>query len=270
MGQIETVTERYSSDCLALTVAVFFHRGENMEEKQEEKIEQTTEINDDNTEVVLSQTQAPATAAPNVPLAWSYGAKGTENVRKARATLNTRHGMYSGVPIICRGANCPFRETCWIPDADLEEGNRCPIEVGAIMERYDSYQQEWGVQDDDTTDHSIIKDIIDIEITMLRADNALAISGDFIQEVVAGMDPSGRAIKRPEVHKALEVKSRLRAERLKLLSQMNSTRKDKKQEVAGLTDPSSIASSLMQKVRALQERGQIIDVTAAPAEEASE
>lgn len=230
----------------------------------EEKIEVKEEIKDDNSEVVLPQAQvshAPVPASMNMPPAWNYNTTGLENVKKARAATNMTHGMYSGVPIICRGADCPFKETCWIPDADLQIGGRCPIEVGAILERYDAYQREWNVGDDDTTDHSIIKDIIDIEILMLRADNSLAISGDFIEEVVAGMDNQGRAIKRPELHKALEVKSRLRAERVKLLSQMNSTRKDKKQEIAGLTDPSSIASHLMQKVRALKEQGTIIDVT---------
>ena len=215
------------------------------------------------------QTPAQATPVPTLPIGWSYNnSKSMENVKKARAVANMKHGMYSGVPIICRAQKCPFYETCWIPDADLETGSRCPIEVGAIIERFDKYVREWRVADDDTTDHSIIKDIVDIEIMMLRADNSLAISGDFIEEVVAGIDDNGKALTRPEVHKAMDVKSKLRAERIKLLNQMNSTRKDKRQEAQGLTDPSSIASSLMQKVRALQQEGKIIDVT--PVEESSE
>lgn len=266
-----TVTERHKSDCRSADRNRFSIGVRRVEEKVEEKIEETVKIKDDKGEVVLPQAQASQTPAPtsSIPPAWGFNTKGLENVKKARAAVNMTHGMYSGVPIICRGANCPFRETCWIPDADLEEGSRCPIEVGAIMERYDAYQQEWDVRDDDTTDHSIIKDIIDIEIMMLRADNSLAISGDFIEEVVAGIDPQGHKIMRPELHKALEVKSRLRAERIKLLNQMNSTRKDRKQEIAGLTDPSSIASSLMQKVRALQEQGKIIDVSATEVDETS-
>lgn len=221
-------------------------------------------------ELQPANTQPPVNmAAPNLPIGWSYNNQASfENVRKARAVTNMKHGMYAGVPIICRGVDCPFRETCWIPDQDLEVGGRCPIEVGAILERFDAYVKEFNVKDEDTTDHSAIKDIIDIEIMMLRADNSLAISGDFIEEVVAGTDSNGRAIKRPELHKAFEAKGRLRQERIKLLNQMNATRKDKKQEVQGLTDPSSIASSLMQKVRALQESGKIIDVT--PSQEAIE
>jgi hypothetical protein len=213
-------------------------------------------------EAQVAQPPAQPSSQPNLPIGWSYNnQKSFENVRKARAVANMKHGMYSGVPIVCQGAKCPFRDTCWIPDAELEVGGRCPIEVGAILERFDAYVKEWSVEDDDTTDHSIIKDIIDIEIMMLRADNSLAISGDFINEVVAGTDDQGRPIKRPELHQAFEAKARLRSERIKLLNQMNSTRKDRKQEVAGLTDPSSIASSLMQKMRALQNSGKIIDVT---------
>lgn len=210
---------------------------------------------------------APAPMAmPVLPIGWAYNTqKSVENVRKARASTNMKHGMYSGVPIICQGIDCPFHKTCWIPVNEREVGGRCPIEVGALLERFDAYVKEWNVKDDDTTDHSLIKDIIDIEIMMLRADNSLAISGDFIEEVVAGTDDQGRAIKRPELHKAFEAKAKLRQERIKLLNQMNSTRKDKNQEIKGLTDPSSIASSLMQKVRALQQQGAIIDVT--PVEE---
>lgn len=227
---------------------------------------QLTDVKTDTVEneIKLPETQVVNSPAqtPNLPIGWAYKNQSSfENVRKARAVANMKHGMYSGVPIICQGMNCPFYKTCWIPDAELEVGSRCPIEVGAIMERFDKYVREWQVADDDTTDHSIIKDIIDIEILMLRADNSLAISGDFIEEVVAGTDDQGRAIKRPELHKAFEAKTKLRAERIKLLNQMNSTRRDKKQEAAGLTDPSSIASSLMTKMRALQEQGRIIDVT---------
>lgn len=237
----------------------------------EENVEQVTEMKEDENKLALAQANVPAQAITGMPVGWTYNNNASlDNVRKARAVANMKHGMYSGVPIICRGANCPFRETCWIPDNELEEGSRCPIEVGAIMERFDSYTEELGIKDNDTVDQGILKDVIDIEITMLRADNSLAISGDFIEEVVAGVDSQGRSIKRPEVHKALEVKMKLRAERIKLLSQLNSTRKDKKQELAGLTDPSSIAAALMQKVRALQDKGQIIDVTPNEAEQESE
>lgn len=244
--------------------------------EENKPVEQSTKIKENEIKLAESnvpdpqpaQVPAQSTGAPQLPIGWAYNTnKGIENVKKARAVANMKHGMYSGVPIICRGQKCPFYETCWIPDADLEVGGRCPIEVGAILERFDAYEREFNVAGTDTTDHSIIKDIIDIEIMMLRADNSLAISGDFIQEVVAGIDENGKAVTRPEVHKAMDVKSKLRSERVKLLNQLNATRKDKKQEVQGLTDPSSIASSLMQKVRALQQSGQIIDVT--PVEEES-
>ncbi len=203
-----------------------------------------------------------------IPFVWGFNSvKALENVRKARAFHNMRHGMYSGVPIVCQGNSCPFRATCWIEEDDLDVGGRCPIEVGAVLERFDKYCREFDIKDDDTVDHSIIKDIIDIEILMLRADNYLAVSGDFIEEVITGVDARGNVLTRPELHKAFEAKNKLRLERIKLLNQMNSTRKDKKVDILTVNDPSSRAAELIQKVRRLQEEGKIIDVTPKDKEE---
>ena len=200
--------------------------------------------------------------ADGIPFVWGFNTiQSLENIRKARALHNMKHGMYSGVPIVCRGDSCPFRATCWIKEEELDVGGRCPIEVGAVLERFDKYCREFDIQDDDTVDHSIIKDIIDIEVLMLRADNYLAISGDFIEEVITGVDARGNVLTRPELHKAFEAKNKLRLERIKLLNQMNSTRKDKKVDSIQINDPSSRAAELIQKVRKLQEEGKIIDVT---------
>lgn len=209
-----------------------------------------------------------------MPFAWNYSkSQSMDNVKRARAQANMSHGMYSGVPIVCQGAKCPFRATCWIAEADLEIGGRCPIEVGTIIERFDKYMNQFqvGETDEDTVDQGLIKDLIDIEILMVRADNALAISGDFIEEVVTGTDSNGHKLTKPELHRAFEAKSRLRAERIKVLNQMNSTRKDKKFEGAGMGDPSTQATELMQKLKRLQQEGKIgnvIDVT--PVAEAKE
>lgn len=215
-------------------------------------------------EVALNEAQAnlPATP-PQTPLPISWTLKNPNalgNVQKARALHNMKHGMYSGVPIVCQGSKCPFYKTCWIPDNELEVGSRCPIEIGAILERFDKYEKEWNVTEDDTTDHGIIRDIIDVEILMLRADNALAISGDFIEDVIVGTDSNGKALVSPQLHKAFDAKSKLRMERLKLLEKMNATRKDKKLDNI-INDPSTRAAALLDKVKRLQAEGKIIDVT---------
>ncbi|MNY36113.1 hypothetical protein D3C86_1705790 [compost metagenome] len=105
---------------------------------------------------------------------------------------------------------------------------------------------------------------------MLRADNALAISGDFIEDVIIGTDSNGKALVSPQLHKAFDAKSKLRMERLKLLEKMNATRKDKKMENI-LNDPSTRAAALLDKVKRLQAEGKIIDVTpSVQAQEGSE
>lgn len=214
-------------------------------------------------ESVKQENTAPAKANEQsvLPLAWVYKrSESMENVRRARAMFNTKYGIYSGVPMLCQGSRCPFRKTCWIPENELEIGQRCPIEVAAIMERFEAYCRELNVGDEDTVDHSIIKDIIDIEIMMLRADNLLAVSGNFIEEVVAAIDQQGNVYTKPEVHKALEVKMKLRQERIKLLNQLNSTRKDKKETAAGPSDPSTQAAMLIQTLRRLEAEGKLRDV----------
>ena len=197
-----------------------------------------------------------------LPASWKYKSQsvGLENIRRSTAMMRTKHGMYSGIPIVCKGSDCPYRKTCWIEDADLEVGGRCPIEIGAILSRFESYVTELNIEEDNYVDLSIVKDIIDIEVMMLRAENALAISGDFIQEVIAGADNKGRPLFRPELHKAFEAKSKLRAERTKLLNQLNSTRRDKKEESKVKTDPSTVAAQLLMKMKKLQEEGRIIDI----------
>lgn len=197
-----------------------------------------------------------------LPAAWKFNSQsvGLENVRKSTAMMKLKHGLYSGIPIVCKGSSCPYRQTCWIDNADLEVGGRCPIEIGAILDRFESYINELGIEPDSAVDLSLLKDIIDIEIMMLRADNSLAISGDFIEQVVAGADNKGRPLIKPELHKAFEAKSKLRSERIKLLNQLNSTRKDKKEESKVKTDPSSVAAQLLMKMKKLHEEGKIVDI----------
>lgn len=204
----------------------------------------------------------PAYMAVDMPAAWGSSAKGTENKRKSLQAVTVRHGLFAGVPIICQGQACPYFSTCFIPQADLQIGERCPIEIAAILSRFDKHCQALGIDPDkieDTVDAGIVKDVVDIEVMILRCDNLIAISGNMIEEVVAAVTPKGQEIRRPEITKAVELKQDLRRERTRLLNQLMATRKDKKESLGG-QDASSVAARIIAKVQKIKQEGRIIDI----------
>lgn len=209
----------------------------------------------------MSDEQLPSIDGTQLPSMWKQNAKGIQNVVKARQTLGLKHGMFASVPIICKGHACPYFETCWIPEEDLQIGERCPIEIAAILERFDKYCKELSIDvDNEIVDAGLVKDVVDIEIMMVRADGLLAKDGNLIEEVVAGVSPKGQEYYRPELHPAVELKEKLRKEKTRILNQLNATRKDKKGVNTIAMDPSSVAARIIAKVRNIEAKDNIIDV----------
>lgn len=206
-----------------------------------------------------------------MPSVWHQNAQGMDNLKKARATLHMKHGMFTNIPIVCKGTECPYFATCWIPEADLQVGERCPIEIAAVLDRFDKICAELRViPEEDVIDAGLVKDVVDIEIMMLRADGLLAKDGNMIEETVAGVSPKGQEYYKPELHKAFEIKEKLRKEKTRILNQLMATRKDKNNTDAQLNDPSSVAARIIAKVKELNEKGDIIDVTPEPLDEVKE
>ena len=54
-----------------------------------------------------------------------------------------KHGMFACVPIICKGAGCPFFTSCRVDENYRVVGERCPQEIGAIMARYEYWCQHF-------------------------------------------------------------------------------------------------------------------------------
>ena len=222
---------------------------EDMEELEEDIQEEEMEEQEAITPVTAIVEPKPL--PKNLP--WNMSKKTKDAVSVSRGIRSMDHGMLSGVPIICRTYQCPYQETCWIPESDRQFGERCPIEIGTILERTEHYHTSLNISDNimDEIDRGLVREIVDIEIMMLRCDNLLATSGKLIDEVIATVDDDGNPYYKPEISKAFEIKERLRKERHRILNLLNSTRKDKKQQ-AEFTDPSSMVSNLMEKLRGLQ------------------
>lgn len=208
---------------------------------------------------VLEQLNQPNldTTAKNI---WAVDRRLMDTVEKARKQVGSVHGMFSSVPIICRGRSCPYFHTCFIPLDELQPGKRCPIEIATILERFDQYCRELNIDPEkEIVDAGLVKEVVDLEIMMVRADGLLARDASVIEEVVGGMTQKGQKYYKPQIHTAVELKEKLRKEKTRILNQLNATRKDKKAELINNNDPSSVAAKIIQKVKELEKRKEIID-----------
>lgn len=206
------------------------------------------------------------------PLAevWGIDAQAVRGLSRANRMVNLRHGFAASVPIICKGDHCPYVETCYLTSVERPKKGRCPIEIATIISLFERYCTSLEVTAKDAVDLGLIKELVDIDIQLIRADHKMASDVDFVEKVVAAVDQDGVAHYRPELRKSVEYKERLRKERHRILGLLNSTRKDRQRQ-PGAVDPSSMAASLIAKALMLEKQGrirepEIIDITPQPTE----
>ena len=203
------------------------------------------------------------------PAGWKTNEQGMEAVRIAQAMATSKSGLYANIPIVCKGSKCPYNETCSMVsvgiDVDALIGQRCPVEIAEIMQRFNWYIGHLGVESDNIVDLSMVKELVDIDIMLERASKRMAQEGDFIEMVAVGVSESGDPIRRPEIRKSVDFKERMQKRKNDLLTLLNSTRKDKAGSKLTIEmDPSTYAASLMEKKRqldTLKENDGIINVT---------
>lgn len=177
---------------------------------------------------------------------------------KAEASANKyklKHGMFAGIPIICKGVSCPYAKVCSLPEKHREIGDRCPVEIGAIIARFEAWCNHFGIEcsgdyinDEDLVDATLIRDLVDNEIQTLRAENRVAMNADFIAETISTIDNKGRAYYEETVSPESEFKLQLLDKRYKILQLLNSTRKDKAREQKIELNPSQEAMSIFKKI----------------------
>lgn len=212
-------------------------------------------------EELMKMQQTQALTSVEMPKAWKVSEKGQEAIKLAVAMANTKHGLYASIPMLCKAEECPYASVC--PLVDMEkapQGERCPLEIAMILNKYESYSHEFGIDESNVVDMGLVKDLIDYDIQLFRAENKIAVQGDFVEDVVITVTEGGEAITAPQLSKATEYKDRIMTKKFKVLELMNSTRKDKAGDKLTLTlDPSSYASQLMSQIAGTMKPGQIID-----------
>lgn len=170
---------------------------------------------------------------------WNVPGVVISQINHSADKFKLRHGMFATVPIICKGDKCPYFETCTIDPQFRITGTRCGMEIAAILARYEMWCEHFNINlegstilKEDMTDASLVRDLVDNEIQMLRAENKIAISGDFIGLTLKEVDKQGKPYYEDAVTPAAEFKMNLQDKRYKILQLLNSTRKDKASQLS--------------------------------------
>ncbi len=182
----------------------------------------------------------------------------------AQAAINSsqvykiKHGMFAGVPIICKVDKCPYKDVCALDPQYRVLGQRCPVEAGAIIARFEMWCKHFGIdtsgpyiKDEDLVDASMIRDLVENEIQTLRAENRIALNADFMGQTIAEIDNKGKVYYEETVTPETEFKYQLQEKRYKIFNLLNSTRKDKSNEKNKQLTPSEKAVSIFKKVAEL-------------------
>lgn len=191
----------------------------------------------------------------NLQNLWKLPQSSVQAAMDASHIYKTKHGMFAGVPILCKGVACPYAKVCIIPPSQRINGGRCPMEAGAVIARFEAWCKHFlidisgpFIKDEDLVDASLVRDLVDNEVQTLRAENRIAINADFIGETIAEIDNKGNVYYEETVTPAAEYKLLLQDKRYKILNLLNSTRKDKSHELNKELNPSQQAASIFKKV----------------------
>lgn len=183
------------------------------------------------------------------PSAWRLSPRGRTAVSRGVALFQTDFGLYAAIPMLCKGEECAYATLFpELHEGAVEDGERCPVEVAFIMTKYDQYVQELEIQPQDAVDMSILRDLIDYDVQLLRADNKMALEGDFLKEQIVSIDEAGRPIFREDISATANYKDKIQTKRNRALELLNSTRKDKAgTKLSVVMDPSTYATELLRK-----------------------
>lgn len=180
---------------------------------------------------------------------WNISKENHEVIDRSYTAFSSEFGLYASIPMLCKGESCVYAELYPELHGDLTQpGERCPVEVAIILSRYEQYKEDLQIDPEDAVDMSILRDVIDYDVQIVRAENKVAVEGDFVKDVVVGVSQTGQEIVQEQVTAASEYKQRIQNARNKALNLLNSTRKDKAGEKVTFTmDPSSYSKELLSK-----------------------
>lgn len=185
---------------------------------------------------------------------WGIKLKSKGPLANELSLFSTKHGLYSTIPLVCQGEDCIYAHVDPLHKSGMyEKGERCLTEIAFILTKYNAYKEELGIGDKDAVDQSLMRDLIDYDVQILRAETKMAFDGDFVKDVTVGIADNGKEIMQEQISQAAQYKDKVQEKRNRTLQLLASTRKDKKAEdMADKMDPSSYASMLMKQAEKIK------------------
>ena len=198
-----------------------------------------------------------------IELIWGLRKGEIEETQRNARMFSMKHGMLAGVPLLCKDEECKYISVCTVDKLYRRKAMRCPMEIAALISRMEYYCRHFELSDEElpeeAVDRTLIRQLCDLEIQILRADNKIAIDGDFIsRSLIDETKKSGLLIYEDKISPATAFKIDLYNKHGKILQLLASTRKDKVN--IAMSDPSVQASELMRKLKELDEQD-IINVS---------
>ena len=198
---------------------------------------------------------------------WGIDSGVIKEISNMNRVYSSKHGLFASVPIICKGPDCTYKDVCMVSQAQRVVGHRCPMEIAAVLARYEQWCTHFEistVQDvvdsKDLVDATLIKDLVNIEVQMLRAENKIALNGDFMSDTLLDIDKKCQPYFGKIVSSEVEFLMTLQDKKIKILNQLNATRKDKAADKRK-DSASDEAVRIFQQIKELEKQQQIINVT---------
>lgn len=172
-------------------------------------------------------------------------------------------GAAAKIPLMCGGAEiCPFSDECPFVEVNkIPVGRKCPIEKELIAYWTSKYADEFEIDPENRSEVSLITELAELDIYDYRASLILsqAENANMMQEIVVGVNAEGNPIYNEDIHKAFELKERVKKRKHTILESLVGTRKEKYKRDAALKkrsedDPSTTASDLKKKLDAAREK----------------
>lgn len=197
---------------------------------------------------------------------WNISPQVFDEIQNVSKVVSSKHGMFASVPILCQEKDCTFIQTCMVKPAERKIGQRCPMEIAAIMSRFSQYCQHFDIDmsmdminPKDLVDVTLIKDLVNMEVAQMRVENKIAINGDFMAETLLDIDKKCQPYFGKVVSPEMQLLMTLQEKKTKVMNQLNATRKDKISS-KNVSSPTTQAIAIFKEMSELSKQGAIVDI----------